>query len=251
MKITFIGHSTCIPDVGFEMACSLIDGKHLIDAGWCGALTMRRYGFDPLDIQDVLLTHLHQDHYMGLPGILFYAGLRGRGDRPPLRVAGPGEYLEQVVSASLDFLQIPRFPEIHPGHQLLPLKPGDRFEMGGLQVETFAARHVSGHDRHEPALAYRVTDAAGASVVVSGDTHPHPPLAGFARGADLLVHDGAHTPARDAAAVARKAGVGRLLLIHYTQGAAQRILAEAREVFPNTGLAEEGQTIELSRTSPS
>ena len=162
-----------------------------------------------------------------------------------MRIAGPREYLDPVVRAALDFLQVERFPEIAPNLTLLPLSPGDRFTLDDLTVETFAARHVSGHNRLEPALAYRFTNAAGKSIVFSGDTHPHPPLAEFARGAEVLIHDGAHTPAHEAAAIARDAGVGRLLLTHYREEDGPGILREARELFTDTDLAEEGMTLLL------
>ena len=57
--------------------------------------------------------------------------------------------------------------------------------------------------------------------------------------------DAAHTSAKDAATVAKQAGVGRLVLIHHTQNGAARALAAARAVFPNTELAKEGVTLEI------
>ncbi|OHE77176.1 MAG: hypothetical protein A2107_10855 [Verrucomicrobia bacterium GWF2_62_7] len=67
LKITIIGDSSCIPDLRREVACFLINGKHLVDTGWCAALRMREYGFDPLALESIILTHFHQDHYIGLP----------------------------------------------------------------------------------------------------------------------------------------------------------------------------------------
>lgn len=37
LKITIIGDSSCIPDLRHEAACFLINGKHLVDTGWCAA----------------------------------------------------------------------------------------------------------------------------------------------------------------------------------------------------------------------
>lgn len=248
MNITFVGTSTCTPDVGSEVASFVIDRKHLVDAGWCAALAMRRYALDPLEIESVILTHLHQDHYLGLPALLFFTGLRGRGrpDRKPVRIIGPGEHLQEVVDAAVRFLQIPRFPEIAPDYTLLPLRPGDEFELGQLRVATCAAKHVSGAGRPEPALAYRVTDpASGASFAFSGDTSFHPPIADLAKGLPLLIHDGAHTRPGQAAEVAKMAGVHRLLLIHYSKTRADEILTEAQQVFPNSDLAREGESLDL------
>jgi len=231
--------------VGHEAACLLINGKHLVDTGWCAALAMRQHGFDPLALESIILTHFHQDHYIGLPQLLFYVGLKKRPG-PPLQIIGPDQHLEQVVKAAVAFLQTERFPEIAANMQLVPLKAGDPFTLPGLRGETFAARHTSGKNNLEQALVYKITDQRnGAQLVFTGDTHYHPPIAEFAHGVPLLIHDGAHTAPKEAAGIARQADVGRLALIHYSQNRAERILAEAQSVFANTILAKEGQTLEI------
>jgi len=228
-----------------ETASFVIDGRHLVDTGWSAVLRMREYGIDPLDIQSVILTHFHQDHYIGLPQLLFYRALRGEHVRP-LRIIGPQEHLAHIVAATVEFLQVPRFPELEEAYALLPLRPGQSFDLGDLHFETFVARHVSGKGVPEPALAYKVTTVStGTSFVFTGDTSFHPPLVDFVRGAQVLVHDAAHTSARDAATIAARAGVRRLYLIHYAQARAEQLLAEAREVFADTALTEEGETLTL------
>jgi len=246
MKILFVGHSTCIPDVGQEMSCLLIDDRHLIDTGWCAALKLREHGLSPLDLESIVLTHFHQDHYIGLPQLLFYIGLRGRREKrsTPLNIAGPSERLQEIVESAEPFLQVDRFPELEVDHRLWPLSGGDGFETETHRFEAFPTRHVSGHQRPEQALGYRVfSKEEGAWFAFTGDTHPHPPLANAVRGAPLLIHDGAHTPSEEAAAIAAAAGVGRLLLTHYSEDRAEQILAAARKVFPQTDLAREGTTI--------
>jgi len=246
LKITIIGDSSCIPDVRRETACFLINGKHLVDTGWCAALKMREHGFDPLALESIILTHFHQDHYIGLPQLLFYVGLKKRPGLP-LNIVGPSENLQRVVEAADAFLQVPRFPELAVNRKLVPLTAGDKFETPELRFDTFAANHVSGTNRIEQALVYKVTDkASGACAVFTGDTHHHPPIAEFAKGASLLIHDGSHTAPKDAARIAQQAGVKQLVLIHYPQSRAAKILAEARAVFPNTELAEEKTTLEVS-----
>ncbi len=246
LKITIIGDSACIPDVRHEVACLLINGKHLLDTGWCAALKMREYGFDPLALESILISHFHQDHYIGLPQLLFYAAMRKRTGAP-LNIYGPGEHLQRVVEATDAFLQIPRFPEVAVERKLMPLKAGDKFESADLRFETFAAHHLSGKNNFEPALCYKVIDkTSGACAVLTGDTHFHPPIAEFAKGASLLIHDGAHTPAKGAAQIAQQAGVKKLVLIHFSGSRAAKVLAEARAIFPNTELAEEGHTLEVT-----
>jgi ribonuclease Z len=101
----------------------------------------------------------------------------------------------------------------------------------------------------------------GRTVVLSGDTRPHAPVIAAARGADLLVHEATfgqeeraravetgHSTAREAAMVAKEAGVKRLVLTHisarYTREAPE-LLAEALEIFPDVQVARDGLTIEV------
>ena len=248
MKITFLGHTSCVPDVGADTSCLLVNDCVLFDTGWAPVLRLQELGIDPLTIAGVVFSHLHQDHYLGLAQILFMCGLRGKPGSPSREptIAGPGEHLDRVVKACGEYLQFGRFPELSIEPDLRPLQSGDLLELAGLRIEAIAANHVSGRDRHEPALAYRVRELeTGAEFAFSGDTHPHPPLAEFARGVPLLIHDGAHTPPEDGAAVARDADVGRLVLTHCPEVRREELLARARPVFPITDVASQFMTIEL------
>ncbi len=101
----------------------------------------------------------------------------------------------------------------------------------------------------------------GRTVVYTGDTRPHPAVIAAAKRADLLIHEATfgedereraletgHATAREAAEVAREAGVRRLVLTHisprYTRDAPE-LLAEARTVFPETVVARDGMTIDV------
>ncbi|HVK05658.1 MAG TPA: ribonuclease Z [Armatimonadaceae bacterium] len=106
----------------------------------------------------------------------------------------------------------------------------------------------------------------GRKVAFSGDTLFTPEMVELARGADLLVHEStyseadrpladraAHSTSAGAAQVARRAGVQRLVLTHFSPrydaepGGIDGLLDEARAVFPNTDLAHDFLRVEVPR----
>lgn len=254
-RVTFLGTGSVVPDPGDDTASLLLNGTCLVDTGWYAPLNMRRFGFSPLDLEYVFLTHCHQDHYLGLAGVLFYLAMRRqeRPARPALKVAGPAGDIRRVVDLARAYLQTERFPDVEPPVEVIPLHPGDSLGAGALQVATVGSIHpVQG-------LVYRFTDTrTGASLVVTGDTAYHPPIADLARGCDLLVHEASHGPrpadpasrwghsgAPDAARIALEADAGRLALIHCTQAQQPEALAAVRGIFPNAFFPGVGESIEL------
>jgi ribonuclease Z len=110
------------------------------------------------------------------------------------------------------------------------------------------------------------TDLVGAprparKVVFAGDSRPSAGTRAVAEGADLLIHEATfaddeqpravetgHSTAREAAEVARDAGVRQLALTHlsarYSLNAGE-LLQQAREVYPNTVIARDGMEIDV------
>jgi ribonuclease Z len=101
----------------------------------------------------------------------------------------------------------------------------------------------------------------GRRVALSGDTRPNEQLGEAARGADLLVHEATfgdeeaaravqtgHSTAREAAELAARAGVKRLVLTHfsarYSRDTAE-LVREARERFPEAVAARDGMEIDI------
>ena len=146
----------------------------------------------------------------------------------------------------------------HPEQaEALGVPPGPLF--GALQrgqaVELPGGRTVRPEEVLEP-------PRRGRAVAVTGDTRPCQGTVEAANRADLLVHDSTfgdaesdraqetlHSTAREAASVAREAGVAQLVLTHLSSRYDrdwQPLLEQAREVFPGrVDVAQDGWTVEL------
>ncbi len=197
---------------------------------------------------DILITHLHLDHVMGLFSfpLLFdpqaEVVLYGR---PGFRTA-----LEALIRAPYWPVGFADFPAKVVFQEV---SPGERFQIGGITVDTLEGNHPN------DCLYYRL-EAAGSRLVYALDCELTeafaPKLAAFARGADLLVWDAnfvsadlrpgwGHSTWEQGLAFAKQAGVRKVLLTHYDRDYSSSFLEEqetlAQAVFPDCAFAREGK----------
>jgi len=254
MKLTtlaFFGTSSCTPVEDNDTACFLINGHVLVDCGWAAGLTMlRRPEYDATMLSHVLLTHCHQDHYMGLASVLFYRAMQAariEGD-PRLTVAGPAEDIERIVDLTLDFIMAERLGERCPRPTILPLEPGDGLRAEELDITTVRTRHAV------PSLAYRILDMdTGVEIGITGDTAYMPELARFFSGVDHLVteastglndpspdNDAGHQSVLQAARLGKASDAENVSIVHTDLTRRDEFQAAAREIcraayFPWSG----------------
>ena len=98
--VTFIGTSASVPSAARGTSATLIargGARWLVDCGEGTQRQLLRSGLGLTDVDAVLLTHLHGDHFLGLPGMFKTYSLRGR-ERPLL--------LETLVSLALGGMRV-------------------------------------------------------------------------------------------------------------------------------------------------
>lgn len=179
---------------------------------------------------DLFLTHLHLDHVEGLG---FFEPLWSRGW--DLRVWGPPSATAHLRERISRYLSPPLFPvslSEAPAGVSFDDVPREQWRVGGALVEAHTVEHPG------PTVGYRIEEA-GRVLVYLPDHEPYLTAAlddepewlsgwALASGADVLLHDAqytedeyphrvgwGHSSVAHAAAFARTAGVGRLVLFHH------------------------------------
>lgn len=213
------GGSVPTPRRGLPATLARLDGDRLLFD--CGEGTQRQLirSIGLADLDAIFLTHLHADHWLGIPGLVRTLELRGR--EKALDIYGPGGTVKQlaavgIASGKTDY-------ELH----ISELDAGDAIEFDGYEVEAFNVRHRgtalgyslveaerAGRFDPERATELGITDGKeiaalvagdnvrevepaqvigeprrGRKIVISGDTAPCEMVEAASSGADLLIHE--------------------------------------------------------------
>ena len=183
VRLRFLGSGDAFGSGARFQTCLLLGGAGgslLIDCGASSLIAMKRAGVDPGEIGWVLLTHLHGDHFGGLP-FMILDGQFSRRTRP-LVVAGPPGTRARVEAAMEVFF--PGSSRVERRFALEFIELADRVAagVGPAAVTPFAVAHASG----APSYALRV-EYGGRVIVYSGDTEWTESLVDAVRGADLFI----------------------------------------------------------------
>jgi ribonuclease Z len=298
-SLTTLGTGAALPARGRFPSAQLLDvhGRlYLIDCGEGTQERLRVAGVNFMRIDQVFISHMHGDHYLGLMGLLSSMHLMGR--RSLLQVFGPPELREVIevqLRASGTYLRYPlevralqavNGVEIHADPHVVvstlalrhripttgfvfrerPAARGLRKDMLHLVPHYMRNAVKQGEDLVLPDGTVHLNSALTTepppprSYAYCSDTAPDPVLADFLQGVDLLYHEATfntalaararetmHSTAAQAATLALQAGVGMLLLGHFSSRykSPEVLLEEARAIFPNTQISFEGGVFQV------
>lgn len=297
MKLTILGCHSASPTANAHPTSQVLEMQghlFLIDCGEGTQMQLRKFRIKFSRIRHIFISHLHGDHFFGLPGLISSFLLLGR--TAELHVYGP----KGIKEAVLLLLKLGKTYTNYPlyFHELDSKEPQLIYEDEKVIVETIPLEHrvyTNGFYFKEK-LGLRKLDVEAArnanidmsyynkikqgfdvvnregikilnqsitfdpphpkSYAYCSDTIYHPAIIPQIKGASVLYHESTfleehkhlaqstkHSTAKEAATIAKEAGVGILILGHYSgrYGNLELFRKEAQEIFDNVELAEDGK----------
>ncbi len=184
LTITFAGSGDAFGSGGRYQACIHVQrtgaGPLLLDCGATSLSALKRLGIDPSAIGTVFVSHLHGDHFGGLPFLILDGQFARR--TAPLTVAGPPGTGRRLTEAMECLFPGSSAASRHFSVDIVELDPAATATVSAIAVRTWQAVHPSG----APALLLRL-GLAGKSIAYTGDTAWTDCLVDAAAGADLLI----------------------------------------------------------------
>ncbi len=184
MRLTIVGSGDAFGSGGRFNTCFLLEtakGVLLVDFGASSLIALRAHGIDPGRIDGIVLSHLHGDHFGGLPFLLLDAQFLTHRERP-LLIAGPPGTRTRVDQLLEVFFPLSTLNKWRFSWHVVELEVGSASEFLGHKVTTAEVVHFSG----APSTALRISD--GEKVFAySGDTEWVDTLLPIANEADLFI----------------------------------------------------------------
>jgi ribonuclease BN (tRNA processing enzyme) len=245
MRLHVLGSGDAFNSAGALHSCYFLEhaaGKLMLECGPSALAGLKRAGI-PSDAPDALLiSHLHGDHFGGVPFLLLeylFSNPRSR----PLVIAGPPTTAQRVWSLYGELYREAHCREIRFDIDWVVAEPGSSFRLAGFDVRAFEVPHTT-----DPvSLGYRIESPEGV-VVFSGDSAWTEAFVEHTRGSDLFLCECCslrpetklHTSYEDILANRARLGCKRLLLTHL--GADVRAAASI-----DVERAHDGMTVEIAR----
>ena len=183
VRIRFLGSGDAFGSGGRLQTCILAESNGhscLVDCGASSLIALKGAGVDPNEIDTVLVSHLHGDHFGGLPFLVLDGQFSGRSSR--LLVGGPPGLGARATEAMEVFFPGSSRAKRKFDVQFQELPEGVPTWLGPLRVTPYEVVHACG----APPYALRV-EIGGCVVAYSGDTEWTDRLAAAASGADLFI----------------------------------------------------------------
>lgn len=186
VTVKFLGTGDAFGSGGRFQTCMYVESEEsrfLIDFGASSLIAMKRQGVSTSDIDAIFLSHLHGDHFGGLPFLFLNEQLVSKRTRP-LTIAGPPGLEKRVYEAMEAFFPGSSRMQRKFAVDFVELETRTPVEVGKVRATSFPVVHPSG----SPSLALRI-ECGGKVIAYSGDTEWTDALVEAAAGADVFVSE--------------------------------------------------------------
>ena len=262
-RLTILGCGSAMPTIQNNPSGQILEmceKLFLIDCGEGTQNTMRQLACRTARLYNIFISHLHGDHCFGLIGLLSTWGMMNRTQDVHIYAH---KDLETLLKPLLDYhCQGMNYSIIF--HAIDPKKHAVIYEDRTLTVTTIPLRHsvpTCGFLFEEkPRRIHQETGAKPFQYAYCSDTGYKPAICKWIQGADVLYHESTyteefreaadryqHSTAKQAAKIAKKAGVKQLIIGHFSARIIDQtlFLKEAQTEFENTILGKDKTTYEL------
>ncbi len=189
----------------------------LLDCGAPVGTLLTQYGYDPIDVRAVFISHWHMDHVAGLGLFLSQNHLRKRPG--PLTLYGPRGTKGKVRRLLKDSFLMG--DQLSYELKVVSIKPKKKkkYKEALLRITYFKTQHLE-RSKYKTNFGRKalacgiVINGPGWRLVYSGDLRSSQELAPHVGGCDLLIHEMAHVRPKEVAEFATTAKVPRLLVSH-------------------------------------
>ena len=183
VQVRFLGSGDAFGSGGRLQTCFLLEGENgsvLIDCGASSLIALKREGIDPSEISWIVLSHLHGDHFGGIPFLILDGQFSHRTQ--PLTIVGPPGVQRRVQAAMEIFFPGSSQVQQRFSVEFVELEERVATAVGPATVTPFLVQHACG----APPYALRI-EYGNKVISYSGDTEWSESLIEVARGADLFI----------------------------------------------------------------
>ena len=184
LRLQFVGCGDAFGSGGRFHTCFHVqwdEKAFLIDCGASSMSALRKFGVDLNAIGTIIISHLHGDHFGGLPFFLLSARLIEKR-RQPLLIAGPPGIEERLTRAMEVFFPGASETQLPFELKFVELLAGRSAALNGIEVTPYEVKHPSG----APSYALRIR-CGEKTIAYTGDTEWTDNLIPAGAGADLLI----------------------------------------------------------------
>jgi ribonuclease BN (tRNA processing enzyme) len=184
VSIRFLGSGDAFCSAGSNQSSYLVEsgeGAFLMDCGATALASLKKSGIRTESVDAVLVSHMHGDHFAGIPFLLLeyiYVEPRTR----PLVIAGPPGIKDRVAALFRAMYRDAATEPLPFPLGFVELTPGEERQIGPARVEPFQVPH----SRSDISLALDVS-VGGRRILYSGDTGWTEDLVRHSQGTDLFV----------------------------------------------------------------